>query len=183
MATRSARESATKQNELHRLILTRIRNQEGNRICADCKERCPTWASWSLGVFFCLKCSGVHRSLGVHISKVKSVNLDTWTREQVIHIASRGNLWANSYYLERHAKGPSFRINEGDPNLTQFIRNKYEHKKYMRQGKAPELNDPSDLIAMCENEVYGKTTSATARLQAKNKQNRVQLTNLPKIYS
>merc|ERR1712176_1603309 len=121
MSTRAARESATKQNELHRLILTRILNEEGNRVCADCNERMPRWASWSLGIFFCLKCSGVHRSLGVHISKVKSVNLDTWTRDQVNHIAARGNVWANKYYLDRHAKGPSFRIAEGDFNLNQYI--------------------------------------------------------------
>merc|ERR1712076_126451 len=127
MSTRFSRESAgNRHNELHRLILTRQLNENNNRVCADCTERMPRWASWSLGVFMCLKCSGCHRSLGVHISKVKSVNLDTWTREQVNHIASRGNKWANSYCLDRHAKGSDFRIKEGDTNLSQFIRNKYE---------------------------------------------------------
>lgn len=43
----------------------------------------PRWASWNLGVFLCIRCAGIHRNLGVHISKVKSVNLDTWTPEQV----------------------------------------------------------------------------------------------------
>ena len=176
MSTRAARESATKQNELHRLILTRILNEEGNRVCADCNERMPRWASWSLGIFFCLKCSGVHRSLGVHISKVKSVNLDTWTRDQVNHIAARGNVWANKYYLDRHAKGPSFRIAEGDFNLNQYIRNKYEHKKYMRQGKAPELVDRSELIAKCEQEIYGV---ASTKITAKKKsQPKVLLNNI-----
>jgi len=177
MATRSARESATKQNDLHRLILTRVLNDPDNKICADCTERMPRWASWSLGIFVCLKCSGVHRSLGVHISKVKSINLDTWTRDQVNHIAARGNKWGNSYYLDRHAKGNNFHIQEGDSNLHQFIRNKYEHKKYMKQGKAPDLIDRSAIMEQCEKEIYGKVTSSTARLQAKAKQqaNRVQL--------
>lgn len=43
----------------------------------------PRWASWNLGVFLCIRCAGIHRNLGVHITRVKSVNLDTWTPEQV----------------------------------------------------------------------------------------------------
>ena len=43
----------------------------------------PRWVSWNLGVLLCIRCSGIHRSLGVHISKVKSVNLDTWTSDQL----------------------------------------------------------------------------------------------------
>ena len=44
----------------------------------------PRWASWNLGIFLCIRCAGIHRNLGVHISKVKSVNLDSWTPEQVV---------------------------------------------------------------------------------------------------
>lgn len=43
----------------------------------------PRWASSNLGIFFCIRCSGIHRNLGVHISKVRSVNLDTWTADQI----------------------------------------------------------------------------------------------------
>ena len=43
----------------------------------------PRWASWNLGVFLCIRCAGIHRNLGVHVSKVKSVNLDSWTSEQI----------------------------------------------------------------------------------------------------
>lgn len=43
----------------------------------------PRWASWNLGVFLCIRCAGIHRNLGVHISRVKSVNLDSWTPEQI----------------------------------------------------------------------------------------------------
>ncbi|KAJ8776931.1 hypothetical protein J1605_014949 [Eschrichtius robustus] len=43
----------------------------------------PRWASWNIGVFICIRCAGIHRNLGVHISRVKSVNLDQWTPEQI----------------------------------------------------------------------------------------------------
>ena len=56
---------------------------EDNKYCVDCDAKGPRWASWNLGIFLCIRCAGIHRNLGVHISKVKSVNLDTWTPEQV----------------------------------------------------------------------------------------------------
>ena len=43
----------------------------------------PRWASWNLGVFVCIRCAGIHRNLGVHISKVKSIDLDSWTQDQL----------------------------------------------------------------------------------------------------
>ena len=71
MSTRATREKGKKQNELHRMILTKVLQQEDNRICADCDERMPRWASWSLGIFVCLKCSGSHRSLGKFLETIK----------------------------------------------------------------------------------------------------------------
>lgn len=53
----------------------------GNDKCADCGARKPKWASINLGIMLCIECSGIHRSLGVHISKVRSVTLDDWDME------------------------------------------------------------------------------------------------------
>uniref|UniRef100_A0A3B4BHP0 Arf-GAP domain-containing protein n=1 Tax=Periophthalmus magnuspinnatus TaxID=409849 RepID=A0A3B4BHP0_9GOBI len=83
MATRSEREKAQKLNEQHQAILSKMLREEDNKYCADCEAKGPRWASWNLGVFICIRCAGIHRNLGVHISRVKSVNLDQWTSEQI----------------------------------------------------------------------------------------------------
>ena len=57
----------------------------------------PRWASWNLGVFVCIRCSGIHRGMGTHISRVKSVDLDSWTDEQTQSMLKWGNSRANKY--------------------------------------------------------------------------------------
>lgn len=50
----------------------------GNANCADCDAPNPDWASLNLGVLVCIECSGIHRNLGSHISRVRSLDLDEW---------------------------------------------------------------------------------------------------------
>eukprot|EP00850_Spirogloea_muscicola_P007399 SM000037S13534 [mRNA] locus=s37:582736:584148:+ [translate_table: standard] len=63
--------------------LRELQARAGNRECADCRRKSPQWASVSCGVFVCLECSGQHRALGVHISFVRSVTMDSWTPLQL----------------------------------------------------------------------------------------------------
>ena len=53
-----------------------------NRKCADCPTRAPRWASATIGCFICIKCSGIHRKRGTHLSFVRSVSLDTWKEKE-----------------------------------------------------------------------------------------------------
>lgn len=123
--------SVTKElNAKHRKTLESLLKLPENRTCADCKSKGPRWASVNLGIFICMQCSGIHRSLGVHISKVRSATLDTWLPEQVAFIQSMGNEKANSYW---EAELPP---NYDRVGIENFIRAKYEEKRWVpRDGK------------------------------------------------
>lgn len=68
-----------------------IVKEEQNNYCADCGSDDTEWASLGFGILVCLKCAGYHRSLGTHITSVRSVKLDTWSNEQVKHLEYGGN--------------------------------------------------------------------------------------------
>jgi len=68
---------------LNKAVEAELRNIAGNNTCCDCDSKSPQWASVSFGVFMCLECSGRHRSLGVHVSFVRSVSMDSWSEKQV----------------------------------------------------------------------------------------------------
>uniref|UniRef100_A0A914ZET0 Arf-GAP domain-containing protein n=1 Tax=Parascaris univalens TaxID=6257 RepID=A0A914ZET0_PARUN len=114
-------------DRLQALMIDLLREDE-NKYCADCEAKQPRWASWNLGVFLCIRCAGIHRNLGVHLTKVKSVNLDSWTPEQVQSMRVMGNAKAKAVY---EAELPDhFRRPQTDQALESFIRAKYEHKRF-----------------------------------------------------
>ncbi|CAL3969436.1 unnamed protein product [Diplocarpon coronariae] len=120
---------------------------EGNKTCSDCKRnKHPRWASWNLGIFICIRCSGIHRGMGTHISRVKSVDLDAWTDEQLQSVLKWGNSRANKYWEAKLAPGhvPS------ESKIENFIRTKYESKRWVMEGPIP---DPATLDADGDDDV------------------------------
>jgi len=96
-------------------------------MCADCGARGPQWASTTQGVFVCIRCAGLHRKLGTHISKVRSVGLDSWNDEQARMVELFGNDKANMVYeakLDREKPN----ADTDTPTVEKFIRAKYERK-------------------------------------------------------
>lgn len=132
---------------------------EDNKSCADCKRnKHPRWASWNLGVFLCIRCSGIHRGMGTHISRVKSVDLDSWTDEHLQSVLRWGNSRANKYWEAKLATGhvPS------DGKIENFIRTKYESKRWVMDGPMP---DPATLDAEGDDDVPLNLVKEKAQLE------------------
>lgn len=115
--------------------------------CADCGSPDPTWISINLALTICLSCSGVHRGLGSHISKVRSLELDNFLPETLALVRELGGnsrlnreVWESSLYDPSSApiflRRPSSKTPEQDPVRTKFIREKYLSKALMGGGSS-----------------------------------------------
>ncbi|KAK4780050.1 hypothetical protein SAY87_016156 [Trapa incisa] len=144
-----------------------LRKVCGNEKCADCGAPEPDWASLNLGVLVCIECSGVHRNLGVHISKVRSLTLDVkvWEPSVISLFQALGNAFANSVWEELLQSRTGFQVPAGSyesnkvqlhliikPNPSdsisvkeKFIHAKYAEKLFVRKPKDQHQSIPQQM--------------------------------------
>lgn len=117
--------------EKSKKMLARVMKIPGNDVCADCGGPEPIWASINLGVFICIMCSGVHRQMGTHISKVRSLTMDKWECDTIEFMEANGNTRVNAQ-LERNIRPPHVKIvpTSSQQERETFIRCKYEGKVF-----------------------------------------------------
>jgi len=152
----------SKDNNTNRLqeqaAVSRIRSEEigGNNVCVDCGSPNPGWSSLNLGVLLCIECGGIHRNLGSHISRVRSLDLDEWPPGHLAVMMSLGNHVANTIW---EARLP-VRFRKPDQASSQeekekFIKAKYERKEFLAQ--LPGGHSPAQALidSICRSDMAG----------------------------
>uniref|UniRef100_A0A671RDC4 Arf-GAP with GTPase, ANK repeat and PH domain-containing protein 1-like n=1 Tax=Sinocyclocheilus anshuiensis TaxID=1608454 RepID=A0A671RDC4_9TELE len=126
-----SRNKARRNSQSEAVALQAIRNAKGNDLCVDCGAPNPTWASLNLGALICIECSGIHRNLGTHLSRVRSLDLDDWPSELTKVLAAIGNHMANSIW-ETCTQGRQKLTPEATREQREsWIRAKYEQRAFV----------------------------------------------------
>ncbi|XP_052658763.1 arf-GAP with coiled-coil, ANK repeat and PH domain-containing protein 2 isoform X12 [Harpia harpyja] len=115
--------------------LQRVQCIPGNAACCDCGLADPRWASINLGITLCIECSGIHRSLGVHFSKVRSLTLDSWEPELLKLMCELGNDVINRIYEAKLEKVGVKKPQPGSQRQEKeaYIRAKYVERKFVER--------------------------------------------------
>ncbi|XP_018612688.2 arf-GAP with coiled-coil, ANK repeat and PH domain-containing protein 2-like isoform X3 [Scleropages formosus] len=139
--------------------LQRVLAIPGNDRCCDCGAADPRWASINLGITLCIQCSGIHRSLGVHFSKVRSLTLDTWEPELLKLMCELGNAVINGIYEARRQELATRKPRAGDSRqeAESYIRAKYVEKRFVHRPSPAEQK--AKLLALSRQEKRSSNSS------------------------
>nr|XP_055070188.1 arf-GAP with GTPase, ANK repeat and PH domain-containing protein 1 isoform X1 [Misgurnus anguillicaudatus] len=142
----SSKQKSRLSSQSEAIALQSVRNMRGNTRCVDCEAQNPDWASLNLGALICIECSGIHRNLGTHLSRVRSLDLDEWPLELIKVMSAIGNELANSVW-EANAQGrlkpaPDASREERE----RWIRAKYEQKLFLASLTCTELTLGQQLL-------------------------------------
>uniref|UniRef100_A0AAR2K9K4 ArfGAP with SH3 domain, ankyrin repeat and PH domain 3 n=1 Tax=Pygocentrus nattereri TaxID=42514 RepID=A0AAR2K9K4_PYGNA len=118
--------------DLSRSVIAGLRNLPGNEACCDCGAPEPSWLSTNLGILTCIECSGIHRELGVHYSRIQSLTLDMLSTSELLLAVSIGNSRFNDV-LEANLRDDSIKpLPTSNMNARkEYITAKYVERRYV----------------------------------------------------
>uniref|UniRef100_A0A673YWN1 Arf-GAP with coiled-coil, ANK repeat and PH domain-containing protein n=1 Tax=Salmo trutta TaxID=8032 RepID=A0A673YWN1_SALTR len=139
--------------------LQRVMVIGGNACCCDCGQPDPRWASINLGITLCIQCSGIHRSLGVHFSKVRSLTLDSWEPELLKLMCELGNGVINQIYEAGREELGAMKPKPTDPRqeIEAYIRAKYVDRRFVQRPSNEELRAKVVSLVKQEKKLSGST--------------------------
>ncbi|XP_066235632.1 arf-GAP with SH3 domain, ANK repeat and PH domain-containing protein 1 isoform X3 [Saccopteryx leptura] len=113
--------------DLTKAIIEDVQRLPGNEVCCDCGSSEPTWLSTNLGILTCIECSGIHREMGVHISRIQSLELDKLGTSELLLAKNVGNNSFNDI-MEANLPSPS---PKPTPSSDMTVRKEYITAKYV----------------------------------------------------
>ncbi|XP_070810626.1 arf-GAP with coiled-coil, ANK repeat and PH domain-containing protein 1 [Pituophis catenifer annectens] len=137
-------------------VVDQVQRLEGNAQCCDCREAAPEWASINLGITLCIECSGIHRSLGVHFSKVRSLTLDAWEPELVKLMTVLGNRVINQIY---EARVEEMNMKRPQPGSSRSEKEAWIRAKYVERKFITKLPNPGAPLSRSSREPGGQERS------------------------
>ncbi|XP_072263273.1 arf-GAP with GTPase, ANK repeat and PH domain-containing protein 2 isoform X2 [Pyxicephalus adspersus] len=135
----SSKNKARLDSQSEAVAIQAIRNAKGNNFCVDCNAPNPTWASLNLGALICIECSGIHRNLGTHLSRVRSLDLDDWPLELTLVLTYIGNEMANSIWETTTQGRTKPTPDSSREERESWIRAKYEQRLFLAPLKSPGI--------------------------------------------
>uniref|UniRef100_A0A8C4QZS2 ArfGAP with GTPase domain, ankyrin repeat and PH domain 1 n=1 Tax=Eptatretus burgeri TaxID=7764 RepID=A0A8C4QZS2_EPTBU len=120
------------------MAMQSIQNMQGNNYCVDCNAPNPDWVSLNLGALMCIECSGIHRNLGSHVSRVRSLSLDDWPVELVAVMLAMGNKLTNNVWEAETQGWVKPGPNSSREEKEHWIRAKYERHCMLARRPQPK---------------------------------------------
>uniref|UniRef100_A0A8C7R001 ArfGAP with SH3 domain, ankyrin repeat and PH domain 1 n=1 Tax=Oncorhynchus mykiss TaxID=8022 RepID=A0A8C7R001_ONCMY len=134
--------------DLTKAIIEEVLRMPGNEVCCDCGAADPKWLSTNLGILTCIECSGIHREMGVHISRIQSMELDKLGTSELLLAKNVGNSSFNEI-MEENLPGPS---PKPTPSSDMTVRKEFINAKYVDHKFARKTctSSAAKTIELCE---------------------------------